>query len=114
MANYASLRGPVGVERVYVKTGGPPDHAAWLRGIKSGRTFATNGPLLEFSHDGRVPGDELRLPAGHHTVQARVSLRSIVPVDRLEIVGNGQVVADLPLGGDRMYATTTQALPVDA
>ena len=114
MANYASLRGPVGVDRVYVKTGLRPDHASWLRGLKSGRTFATNGPLLEFSLDGKGPGDDLRLAAGPHTLQARVSLRSIVPIDRLEIIGNGRVVADLPLSGDRTTATVTQAVPVTA
>ena len=47
-------------------------------------------------------GDELRLsePATHE-VTARVSLRSNVPVDHLEIVGNGEVVREIPLPGDR-------------
>jgi hypothetical protein len=114
MANYASLRGPVGVDRVYVKTGARPDHAAWLRGLRAGRTFATNGPLLEFSLGGKAIGDELRLPPGSHTVQARATLRSIVPIDSLQIIGNGRVVADLPLSGERTTATITRSIPITA
>jgi hypothetical protein len=112
MANYASLRGPVGVDRVYVKTGARPDHAAWIAGIRAGRTFATNGPLLEFTLDGREPGSEIRLPAGGGEVRARAVLRSIVPVERFEIVANGEVVLSLPVGGDGTSADHTRSLPV--
>ena len=45
-------------------------------------------------------GDELNLPeAGRRELQFTASLRSIVPVDHLEIVCNGQVVKSLPLKG---------------
>ncbi len=107
MTNYASLRGPVGMNRVFVKTGGPLDFDRFLAGLKAGRSVATNGPLVELGLRPRgslapwsEPGDELRLPTGKHALEARVSLRSIVPVDRLEIVRNGEVVASLAPGGD--------------
>ena len=112
MADYASLRGPVGVDRVYVRTGARPDHARFLAGIRAGRTFATNGPLLLFTLAGKAPGDEICLAAGGGTLQARVTLASIVPVDHLEIVANGKVVADLPLSGDRRSLTVSRTLPV--
>src|SRR5207253_5047397 len=65
MANFASLRGPVGLNRVYVNVpAGPLDIRTWLVSLKQGRTFATNGPLLRFTLGGRELGDELRLPAG--------------------------------------------------
>jgi hypothetical protein len=35
-----------------------------------------------------------------------------VPVDHLEIIGNGQVVASIPLRGDRTAADTTVSVPV--
>jgi hypothetical protein len=57
------------------------------------------------------PGDELALPAGRHTLEARVSLRSIAPVDHLEIVRGGEVVAQLPLAGDRTSLDATVTLP---
>src|SRR6266496_3639634 len=84
--NFASLRGPPGLVRVFVKTGAALDHARWLAGIKAGRTFVTNGPLLEFSVAGRAVGDEIRLSAGRHRLTARVALRSNVAVDHLEII----------------------------
>ena len=60
--------------------------------------FATNGPLLELTIGGRGVGDELRL-VGRNEVVARVSLRSNVAVDHLEIVSNGEVVREVPLAG---------------
>ena len=112
MTNFASLRGPVGMNRVYVRVDGPLDHGRFLAGLEAGRTVATNGPLLDFSLDGREIGAELRLPAGGGSVRARVTLRSIVPVEHLEIVGGGEVVASIPLTGDRTTATATVTLPV--
>ena len=47
MANFASLRGPVGMNRVYVRVpDGEVKVREWLEGLKQGRSFATNGPLL--------------------------------------------------------------------
>jgi hypothetical protein len=39
-------------------------------------------------------------------------MRSNVPVDHLEVIGNGKVVATIPLRGDRTRATDTIAIPV--
>ena len=114
MTNFASLRGPVGMNRVYVRAGGPLDHRRFLAALKAGRSFATNGPLLDFSLGGRELGDELRLPEGGGTVTAKVRLRSFVPVDHLEIVGNGRVVATVPLAGDRTAATAEVPILVTA
>jgi TolB protein len=112
MANFASLRGPVGMNRVFAKLAGPLDHRRWLAALKAGRTFATNGPLLGFTLDGKELGSELALGAGGRDLLARVTLNSIVPVDRLEIVRNGEVVAQIPLSGDRTRVSTSVRLPV--
>ena len=42
---------------------------AWLAGLKAGHSFATNGPLIGFTVDGKLPGSEIDLPAGSHTLQ---------------------------------------------
>ena len=112
MANYASLRGPVGMNRVFARSGAKLDYRAWLAAIKAGRTFATNGPLLAFTLDGHEIGDEIALPAGGRALAAKVSLRSIVPVEKLEIVSNGQVVATVPLEAGGTRADATISLPV--
>jgi dipeptidyl aminopeptidase/acylaminoacyl peptidase len=113
MANFASLRGPVGMNRVYVHTGGAVGQRVMLDSLRAGRTFATNGPLLELTVGGRGAGQELRLRRGARTVEARVSLWSNVPIDHLEVVGGGQVVASVPLAGDRTRADTTVRIPVN-
>jgi hypothetical protein len=115
MANYASLRGPVGLNRVYVHVDGVLTHDRWLAALRAGRTFATNGPLLWFTLDGHQAGDEIRLPAGHHRMTVRARLRSIVPVDHFEVVSNGQVVATMPApaGGQLTSADFVTTVPVD-
>ena len=94
------------MNRVFVHSGPTLVYRKWLAGLKAGRTFVSNGPLLGFTLSGRQIGDELLFPAGVHQVVARVSLRSIVPVERLEIVANGVVVAPIPFteGGTRADA----------
>jgi TolB protein len=102
MANYASLRGPVGLTRVYARVPkGSPKLTDWMDSLKQGRTFATNGPLLGFTLGGKGLGEELRLPAGENRVPFKAWLRSMVPVDHLEVVCNGHVASDLTLAGDR-------------
>jgi hypothetical protein len=105
MANYASLRGPVGLVRVYAKVPkGPARPSTWLNSLKSGHTFASNGPLLGFTLGSKELGDELKLPAGEQKVKFTAWMRSIVPVDHLEVVCNGRVAQDLKLSGDRQSA----------
>jgi hypothetical protein len=112
MANYASLRGPVGMNRVYVATpSATVDPAAWMSGLRAGRTFATNGPLLDFTLDGvAIGGDVSRIRGGNAPFTAH--LRSIVPLDHLEVVCNGRVVRDLPLTGARTSADVTGTIPL--
>jgi TolB protein len=113
MANFASLRGPVGLNRVYVDVPqGPLDIKPWLSLLKQGHTFATNGPLLGFTLGGLGLGDELRLPAGDSKIKFTARLRSIVPVDHLEIICNGHVVRELKLNGDRESADVGNTIPI--
>jgi Tol biopolymer transport system component len=117
MANYASLRGPVGANRVYVDMARKPrDPAArrdtWLEGLKAGRTMATNGPLLGLTVGEHGPGDEIVLPDGSHELEYSGFLRSVVPVDHLELVYNGEVVDTVALRGDRTTADVAGRITV--
>ncbi|MEP7383437.1 MAG: CehA/McbA family metallohydrolase [Gemmatimonadota bacterium] len=114
MANYASLRGPVGMNRVYAKVNGPLTHQRFLDAIRAGRTFATNGPLLRFAIARQEAGGEVTLPAGMHRLRATVSLRSFVGIDSLQVVRNGVVVASLRVGAGGTRADTTLTLTTDA
>ena len=114
MANFASLRGPVGMNRVYVlddPAGASPAGAdadsrlkRWLAGLKAGRSMATNSALLGFEVDGKPPGSTLEIPAGGASVHVRGFMRSIVPMDHLEVLQQGKVLRSIPLRGDRRSA----------
>src|SRR5262249_3467966 len=115
MANFASLRGPVGMNRVFM-----PAPRATLKldegfypPLKRGATFVSNGPLIWFRLGERIPGGELKLPSGKHDVKFNATLRSIVPVDHLEIVCNGKVARTLELKGARDSGDFTGTLPIE-
>ncbi len=113
MANFASLHGPLGLNRVYVSApAGPLKASTWTESLRRGRTFATNGPLLDFTLGGQPLGGEVKLPAGEHKVSFGASLRSIVPVDHLEIVCDGKVARELELKNQRTYAEVRGILPL--
>jgi hypothetical protein len=96
-ANYAApIRGQVGMSRMYARLPqGPLKIEPFLEALKNGRTFATNGPLLDFSLGGQQIGGELKFGSAQDVVPFRAKMRSIVPVDHLEIVCNGAVVKSL-------------------
>jgi TolB protein len=103
MANYASQRGPVGVNRVFIAVSGEATPEKLHAGLKQGRTFVTNGPLLGLEVNGKHPGDEITLTAPK-TLSYHAALRSIVPIDHFELVFNGRVVATLRVDGVRIQA----------
>jgi dipeptidyl aminopeptidase/acylaminoacyl peptidase len=112
MADYATLRGPVGLNRVYASVpNGPLDSEAWLTALRQGRTFATNGPLLDFSLAATPPGATVQLERAQ-AVPFTARLRSIVPVDHAQIVCNGQVARELPLGRHRDTLEVSATLPI--
>jgi hypothetical protein len=54
----------IGEVRTYVHTGPKLDINAWYAGLKAGNTFVTNGPALEFTVDGQLPGSEIKKQPG--------------------------------------------------
>src|SRR5262249_39702566 len=115
MTNYASLRGPVGMNRgfAFLGPGKKLDDRAFLAALQAGRTVATNGPPRPLRLAGQEVGDAIELPAGTHALQAKVSLRSIAPVERLEIVSNGAVVATIPLETTRTGTRADATIPLE-
>jgi hypothetical protein len=82
---------PLGSNRVYAQVKGATGFTAWLEAVKAGRSFVTNGPILEFEADGRQAGDVVEFQ-GTRKVKVRVSAKSILPFNTLEIVANGQTI----------------------
>lgn len=81
-----------GGDRVYVKTSGPLDYAEWIAGLKAGRSFVTNGPMLEFSVGESNLGDTIKIKQPE-TVTVKAKVDSHLPLAKFEIFYNGVVVA---------------------
>lgn len=85
--------------RVYVHSGGRLDYQQWIQGYKQGRSFATNGPMLFFTVNGKEPGEEIRLAPSARGVRVSARVRTQVPIEKIEVIANGQVVASRDASG---------------
>jgi len=88
----------VGAARVYAYLGDKLEWSRWIDAIGAGRTFVTNGPLVELTVNGRIAGEEVRLPEDGGSVELAGRLESAFPVERLELLFNGEVVKSFPVG----------------
>ncbi|WP_321390113.1 CehA/McbA family metallohydrolase [Emcibacter sp.] len=99
MGNLASLRGPIGLNRAYLASDSREPEAL-KEAIKSGKGFVTNGPLLGLKINGVAPGGSVKLKSGGQSVRVRASMRSMVPVQNVELVLNGKVIKTLAVKND--------------
>jgi hypothetical protein len=104
MANYASLRGPVGLNRVFVKAEEVLSAASFEAKVKAGRSFVTNGPIVSLSVNNAEPGDRLPIGSGKQTLSYSGFMRSNVPIEYVEIIWNGNVIAKHPIQGSTRSA----------
>lgn len=86
---------PVGNVRTYAQIGDAElSFDTWADAVRAGRTYTTSGPLMSFSVEGHEPGAELQMPAGGGRVHVSAEVISLTgPVNKLEIVFNGTVIA---------------------
>jgi TolB protein len=96
----------VGAVRGYFHLGKQPlTWDNWMQAMLAGRGFVTNGPLIEFTANGRMPGQEIALESsGQVTIEATVT--SAAPLERVEIVRNGRVVSTVEIRGARHTGLT--------
>lgn len=85
---------PLGFSRAHVKVDGRLTCESWLNGLNEGRSFVTTGPMLFVEAAGAGPGGTLRFgrPA---EVSISVNASSEVPLDRIELVRNGEIAETL-------------------
>lgn len=83
-----------GRNRFYTEVRGAPTYAGWIEGVRAGRTFVTNGPLLELRVADQPMGGEARLAApGTVRIEARVRFDPTRDdVRAIELVDGGEVV----------------------
>jgi hypothetical protein len=75
------LPNPVGYNRMYVPVSGPLTVEKWYAAVRAGKVLVTNGPIL-FANV---------TPSGTK-LTVSVEAHSREPIDRIEIVANGQVI----------------------
>lgn len=80
----------IGEVRTFVHTGETLDLDRWFAGLKAGRTFVSNGPALDFTVNGQLPGSEIKLDGkGSVKVRARAWGHEKVGLPQsLELVSN--------------------------
>lgn len=95
---------PPGFARTYVHLPDGLTYSSWTEGQRDGRSFITNGPILSFEVNGELGmGARVSLESpGEVSVKAKAE--SQFPMDRVELVRNGEVVKTLDLSGDTLSA----------
>jgi len=92
------LPNPLGYDRVYVHCGEDFTYESWWQGLKAGRSFVTNGPLLVVKANGHLPGHVFTAGEGGEVkIEIRMELTTRDPVSAVEIVQNGHSLGPIPV-----------------
>ena len=92
----------LGPERALVRAdAGESAYAAWAAGVRRGAVVLTNGPLLDLSIDGHVTGDTTTWNGDSLDVRGTARAAYFRPIEHIEIVCNGEVVARILGDGTR-------------
>lgn len=99
--------GTIGAVRTYAQCGkGPFDPDRWFDAVRAGRTFVSNGVMVELTVAGKLPGDALKVKPGQAVrVRARAfGLPGEWAPRRLEVIMLGKTIraveAKGPAGAD--------------
>jgi hypothetical protein len=84
------LPNPVGYNRAYVHVEGEFTYEKWRAGLKAGRSFVSNGPLLRGRANGELPGHVFRND-GPVEIRLEGRLDSRDPIAAVELVHNERV-----------------------
>lgn len=79
---------------------GSSAYASWAEGVRRGEVVVSNGPLLELSVNGQEPGATVTWPGDSLTISGSAFAAFHRPIERIEILRNGEVVASYSGEGD--------------
>jgi hypothetical protein len=86
------LPNPVGYNRVYVHVGKELTWEKWWEGLRAGRSFVTNGPMLLVTANGELPGQVFTAgPRQAVKVELKGELTTRDTIRFLEIIKDGKV-----------------------
>jgi hypothetical protein len=88
---------PVGYNRVYVHVDGQFSYEKWWEGLRAGQVVVTNGPLLQPSVEGQMPGHVFQTPSGGKLdLEIALTFSTREPISYLDIVKDGKVAHSIP------------------
>jgi len=79
--------------------GEPLTYRGWIEAVRLGRTFVTNGPLLRFRVNGEPPGAKIDREVATGSFQIDAAAESWEKFDKLQLVANGEVIAESGASG---------------
>ena len=89
---------PLGYNRTYVKLDGILSEENILKAISQGRTFATSGPMIFFTANGKDCGETIKIEKNKKTViRIKAILKSMGPIESFEIIQNGRILKKIDL-----------------
>lgn len=100
-----------GFARVYTRLQGSFSFGNFTEGLKKGRSWATNGPLLSLGINKKDPGETIDIAAGE-SISISVGARSPRPLSRIEVIFNGEVVSSLPISTTADFTVKDFSFPV--
>jgi hypothetical protein len=101
-----------GHARVYVKIDGDFTYPKWIAALRAGRSFVTSGPILEFTAGDKNIGEVLHLRAPGE-VRLRATVSSLTPIDRIEVLHNGSVIAQTAPSKDGLTTQLDKTVTID-
>jgi hypothetical protein len=94
----------VGANRVFAAVAGEFNYQSWIDALSAGHTFISNSPFIFCQVDGKGPGETIQL-VPNQTVRIKTEVWSQLPLDRLEIIANGVMIAETAIASGQRHAS---------
>ena len=106
---------PLGAARTCAYLGAKREfnYGRWIDAIRSGQTFVTRGPLLRLTVNGLGPGADVAddSAANQTPIAAQVEAFAVEPFERVELVRDGEIVADAMPDADNVARISANVAP---
>lgn len=107
----------IGNVRFYTYTGDDYSFENWKSGLRKGRTFVSNGPILDLKINDQLPGSVIDLREGD---EIEISVTAYgheeqIPLELLQLIGHGNILDSISSGessGDREELTLQKTINV--
>ena len=88
----------VGVRRTYIYIGKKKfSKEAIISSLKNGHSFCTDGPLLFFKVNGKIPGETLK---GRGKIEVEIKAFSLTPLTKIALIASGKKIREWTASGN--------------